>query len=581
MSSTCGASSTSSPHTFTCGPITANTTYTLTVTLGSGANSTVTSTLTVQVAPDPASGITFASGGAIDPGSSATLSGSFCTGCTGVVDPGGLSATPASGFTLHPSPISTTTYTLTVTNQAGATSTSTVLQTVNAPSISSFDGPTSWTAGKGAIPLSASFGGNNASATVQATAGSTGSSCSPAATATSPASFSCGAITQDTTYTLTVTVGTGTNSTATATLVVKVAPTRSTTTGTMPPLFGAAIALLPNGKVLIAGGSSTADGANATDTAQIYDPSTGTFATAGTGMGCTGGNIKMSSKRFMGTATVLPSGKVLLAGGSTDGTFAHAVNAVDLYDVNAPDCFSGNSGATHLLQAARYQHTATALPNGQVLIAGGTGTASSAGLTSAELYDPAANTFSTIAGTMTARTRHTATLMNNGVVLLAGGTATAVKGDLFNYTAPTAFTQTGNSMTAIRSAHTATLLPSGAVLLAGGSSDLTAANATNSAELYSPTTTNFTALGNTMQFPRFQHTATALPAGTVLIAGGTGTGGSALSSTEVFDPTSASFSSAAAMSQQRTMGVDTFLFNGSALIAGGNTGTVAGDLFTP
>ncbi len=70
--------------------------------------------------------------------------------------------------------------------------------------------------------------------------------------------------------------------------------------------------------------------------------------------------------------------------------------------------------ATGNLANPRYRHSATLLPNGKVLVAGGAGT-------SAELYDPATGSWTVTGSLATARFRHTATLLPNGKVLIGGG----------------------------------------------------------------------------------------------------------------------------------------------------------------
>jgi hypothetical protein len=85
----------------------------------------------------------------------------------------------------------------------------------------------------------------------------------------------------------------------------------------------------------------------------------------------------------------------------------------------APELYDPESGswkATGSLNVTRSQHTATLLPNGKVLVAGGF-----AELASAELYDPAIGTWSTTDDLATGRDRHTATLLHDGQVLVAGG----------------------------------------------------------------------------------------------------------------------------------------------------------------
>ena len=158
--------------------------------------------------------------------------------------------------------------------------------------------------------------------------------------------------------------------------------------------------LLPNGKVLVAGGY---DGNSvALASAELYDPASGTWTATGS----------LATARDGHTATLLPNGKVLVAGGLDSSQVAFA--SAELYDPA-----SGTWTATGSLATARYIHTATLLPNGKVLVAGGLTAA--ALLASAELYDPASGTWTATGSLATARYSHTATLLPNGKVLVAGG----------------------------------------------------------------------------------------------------------------------------------------------------------------
>ena len=143
--------------------------------------------------------------------------------------------------------------------------------------------------------------------------------------------------------------------------------------------------------------------------------------------------------------------------------------------------------------------------------------------------------FETTGNLNTARFGHTATFLPNGQVLVAGGfgrSGTLASAELFN-PATGSWTPTGN-LNNPRNLHTATLLPNGQVLLAGGSDNGTV-GALGSAELFDPVTGSWATTGN-LNTPRFLHTATLLPNGQVLVAGGSDHFvGGVLASAELFN----------------------------------------------
>jgi hypothetical protein len=162
---------------------------------------------------------------------------------------------------------------------------------------------------------------------------------------------------------------------------------------------GAAV-LLNNGKVLVAGGLNAT---GYTATSELFDPAVGTFTLTGS----------MNATRDLFTATLLNNGKVLVAGGVSNG---NPSSGAELYDPA-----TGVFTPTGSLNSAHFRHSATLLTNGTVLITGGDMSSISVG-GGAELYDPSAGTFAMVGSLNIARASHSATLLANGTILIVGGT---------------------------------------------------------------------------------------------------------------------------------------------------------------
>jgi Bacterial Ig-like domain (group 2) len=361
------------------------------------------------------------------------------------------------------------------------------------------------------------------------------------------------------------------NYSATATVLVTTTPATFTPTGDLHVgrQFHTAT-LLANGKVLVAGGSAYAPYCSAgIDSAELYAPGSGSFTSTGS----------MTNGRYGQTSTLLLSGDVLIAGGTAyDATACGeldpnpSVATAELYQTSG-----GSFTATGSMANARGGHTATLLPSGKVLVAGGGSEGgyyvsfAGSGTASAEIYDPGTGAFTSTGSMSAARMGQTATLLTNGMVLITGGVttedttplATAELYDPVNGI----FTATGN-MTVGRAAHTATLLPNGKVLITGGFID-SSETASNTSEIYDPGAGSFLATGS-MASARSTHTATLLPGGTVLVVGG----GTLIA--EIYDSSAGSFSLSAMTETDRSGHSATLLNNGKVIVIGGPGGGLQG-----
>jgi hypothetical protein len=282
-----------------------------------------------------------------------------------------------------------------------------------------------------------------------------------------------------------------------------------------------------------------------------------------TGAGPTDGAItpasNMTIARAAHTATLLPNGKVLLAGGMQRGEVFS--NSVELYDPT-----TGSFAATSNMATRRAGHTATLLPTGKVLIAGGS---NGEWLSICELYDPATGRFTPAGNLSVRRGGSSATLLRNGTVLFTGG----FDGDLHSsaevFDPATASFRPVGKMSAGRSSHTATLLPDGKVLITGGGARR---NVLANAEVYHPATGTFTPTGK-LSVPRHKHAAVLLADGKVLVLGGSDNRDSwgQYASAEIYNPATGTFNATASMSAGRFKFPDAVatLKSGKVLVAGG------------
>jgi N-acetylneuraminic acid mutarotase len=281
------------------------------------------------------------------------------------------------------------------------------------------------------------------------------------------------------------------------------------------PRVGAVAVTLADGDVFVAGGSSSVGDAGALNTAEVYDPTQGTFTPV---------SNTMASSRFLPAAALLPDGDVLVVGGQDQN--GDALSTADLYDP-ATDSFRSGARAPTDMTTGRSLPVAATRDNGDVLVAGGADS-SNAPLDTAEVYDPSSNSWTPTANTLS-------------TPRLGGGIAP---------------------------------LPDGRELLVGGeSAGLPVQATTATTDFYSPSTNSFTP-GPAMATPRFLFGIDALHDGRVLVAGGAATSNGSttiLSGVEIFDPATDQWSATAPLPRPLAELATDVLPEGQVLAAGGTT----------
>ncbi|MGW7171286.1 Kelch repeat-containing protein [Streptomyces xanthophaeus] len=334
-----------------------------------------------------------------------------------------------------------------------------------------------------------------------------------------------------------------------------------------------ALALLGEDGVLVVGGE---DGRRLpTDASAVLTPSTGVW-TPGPPLG---------QARRLHTVTRLENGQVLVVGGVGSGPGVPPVGlaSVELYDPGAGWIPVGG------LHQGRFSHSATALKDGRVLVAGGCTARdehSLRTLRSAELYDPDSRRWTPVRAPMTdARFGHPAVRFEDGRVLLVGGALAVGRGsyaalghcELF-HPGDATWTPTGTMATA-RKGHQATVLLDGGVLVTGG--DMRGFRDDDWAydpysqwtvERYDPGSGSWSADAD-MPWGRSHHRAVRLSSGAVLVLGGADDSSLAVGfqNALLYDPGARAWSSEFPMAEGRWAPAAVALKDGRVLVVGGLT----------
>lgn len=304
--------------------------------------------------------------------------------------------------------------------------------------------------------------------------------------------------------------------------------------------------VLQNGRVLVAGGEST--GFVTTQTAELYDPNTRTWAATGS----------MQVRRRDHRAARLQNDNIMVTGGFDDVT-SSVTATVESYNQT-----SGTWSSLASMVSVRRFHTATVLQSGDVLVTGGI--TQKPTLAAAEIYNHNTNAWHATTDMQSPQQQHTATLLNNGNVLVVG--FNAPEAQIFN---PSTSTWTATpAMAAPRLGHAAMILTDGRVLVAGGLGIDRFGNlsSTKVAEIYNPSANTWTRVGSTTYGHADGVTANRLNSGRVVIVG-EDTANSPRTIPEVFDPTWGTWTPTPTLNSPHSGHVSARLGSGRILVAGG------------
>jgi predicted nucleic acid-binding Zn-ribbon protein len=333
---------------------------------------------------------------------------------------------------------------------------------------------------------------------------------------------------------------------------------------TLPPRPRIHTFTLPDGRVLMLGGV-TIDVA-ATRSVGVFNPQTEVMTTAG----------GINEPRAGHTANLLPNGQILVAGGSIrtlPSLVTVVTNTTEIYSLSTSNSVPGPSMAF-----ARIAAGSVNLADGRILVFAGRNDTTPF-VAQSEIYEPTNGAFR-LSGVMPVPVSiPTVTLLQNGRVLIYGSTTnTAPVIQVFDPVTETFHSLTGPSIGRI--GHQASLLANGKVLISGGRAAISG-QILNTTEIFDPVTETFSA-GPNMLIARQNAAATTLPDGTVLVTGGqtnTSANFPATVQAELFNPANSTFSSAGVMATNQYFHAGVLLNNGTVLLTGGMSGVGPGLLF--
>lgn len=296
-----------------------------------------------------------------------------------------------------------------------------------------------------------------------------------------------------------------------------------------------------------------------TASAEIYDPATRAFTST----------QPLAIARQSHVAALLPDGRVLIAGGlGTNGVNSISLSSSEIYDPVAGTWTPGPS-----LNWPREQGQAVVLLDGRVLVLNGNSTSAGGGggTPVCEIFDPVTGTFSLTGSLSGRRDSPAVSLLSDGRVLVAGGgSASAISSNVAEIFDPATGTWSATgTMGSLRTRASATLLGNGKVLIAGGISSNSSSTAVAVAELYDPATGTFAPTGS-LNSLRWHHTAERLADGGAVVIGGIASSGYLNGTIERYDTATGTWISGGSMVAASRVHTSTLLASGEVLIAGGD-----------